>query len=89
MAIDILSIPAMSDDPERVFSCTRRTVSWDRARLTPETIEKSQCLSSWVKNDLIRRVYGSAEDEIVDVVMLNCRPTARFILIIIFKLNNA
>ncbi|KAM3536754.1 hypothetical protein ARSEF1564_010323, partial [Beauveria bassiana] len=29
MAVDILSVPAMSDDPERVFSCTRRMVSWD------------------------------------------------------------
>lgn len=27
MATDILSVPAMSDDPERVFSCERRTIS--------------------------------------------------------------
>ena len=27
MAIDILSIPAMSDEPERVFSGARRTIS--------------------------------------------------------------
>ncbi|KAM3538625.1 hypothetical protein ARSEF1564_008455 [Beauveria bassiana] len=42
MAVDILSVPAMSDDPERMFSCTRRMVSWDRAKLGPETIENSQ-----------------------------------------------
>jgi hypothetical protein len=33
MAIDILSIPPMSDEVERVFSGVRRTISWDRARL--------------------------------------------------------
>jgi hypothetical protein len=32
MAIDILSIPAMSDEPERVFSGARRTISWSRAK---------------------------------------------------------
>ncbi|KAM3468042.1 hypothetical protein MY5147_008325 [Beauveria neobassiana] len=66
MAIDILSVPAMSDDPERVFSCARRIISWDRARLTPETVERTQCLGSWVKNDLIRKVYVSMEDELID-----------------------
>jgi len=30
MAINILSIPPMSDEPERVFSGAYRTVSWDR-----------------------------------------------------------
>lgn len=63
MAIDILSVPAMSDEPERVFSCTRRTVSWDRARLAAETIEKTQCLGNWVKNGLIRKVYVPSEDD--------------------------
>jgi len=31
MAIDILLIPAISDEPERVFLGGRRTVSWERA----------------------------------------------------------
>ena len=47
MAIDILSIPAMSDEPERVFSGARRTISWERARLGAETIEKLECLKHW------------------------------------------
>lgn len=38
MAIDILSIPAMSDEPERVFSGARRTIGWERSHLGPETI---------------------------------------------------
>jgi len=44
IAIDILSIPPMSDEPERVFSGARRTVSWDRGQLEPETIEWRECL---------------------------------------------
>lgn len=66
MAVDILSVPAMSDDPERVFSCARRTISWDRASLAPDTVEKSQCVSNWVKNGLIRKVYVAGEDEVKD-----------------------
>ena len=33
MAIDILSILAMSDEPERIFSGARRTISWERSQL--------------------------------------------------------
>ena len=67
MAIDVLSVPAMSDDPERVFSGTRRTISWDRARLSAETIEKLECLGNWVKNDLIRKLYVAVDDKIMDI----------------------
>ena len=67
MAIEVLSVPVMSDDPERVFSCTRRTISWDRARLSAETIEKLECLGNWVQNDLIRKLYVAVDDEIMDI----------------------
>jgi hypothetical protein len=67
MAIDVLSIAPMSDDPERVFSDSRRTVSWDRVRLGVENIEKTECLGNWNKNDLIRQLYVTVEDEIVDI----------------------
>ncbi|XP_044716024.1 Ribonuclease H-like protein [Hirsutella rhossiliensis] len=40
MAIDILSIPAMSADPERTFSGARRTISWDRMLLGASTVER-------------------------------------------------
>ena len=49
MAIDIFSIPAMSDNPERVFSGARRTISWERARLGAAMIEKLECLKNWIK----------------------------------------
>jgi len=44
MAINILSIPAMSDEPERVFSGARRTVSWDRGQIEADTLKKVECL---------------------------------------------
>ena len=44
IAIDILSIPPMSNEPERVFSGARRTVSWDKGQIEPETIEIRECL---------------------------------------------
>jgi hypothetical protein len=52
MAMDILSIPPMSDDVEGVFSGGRRTVSWDRHKLTPCTIEMLECCGNWIKNNL-------------------------------------
>jgi hypothetical protein len=44
MAIDILSIPLMSDELERVFSGARRIVTWDRGQIEAETIELRECL---------------------------------------------
>ena len=46
MAIDILSIPAMSDEPESVFSGARRTISWDRAQMDAETLGVSKALET-------------------------------------------
>lgn len=44
IAIDILSIPPISNEPERVFSGARRTVSWNKGQLEPETIKIRECL---------------------------------------------
>jgi len=54
MALDILSIPAMSDEPERVFSGARRTISWERAQLGPETIERLECLKHWEQSGILK-----------------------------------
>ena len=56
MAIDILSIPAMSAEPERVFSGARRTISWDRCQLGSRTIEKGECMKSWIKSGITQGV---------------------------------
>src|ERR1700760_246484 len=53
MAIDILSIPAMSDEPERIFSRSRRTISWERSRLKKGSIQQLECLKSWFIEGLI------------------------------------
>ena len=47
MAIDIYSIPAISAEPERVFSGAKRTVSDLRGSLKGEIIELLECLKSW------------------------------------------
>jgi hAT family protein len=54
MALDVLSIPAMSDEPERVFSGARRTVSWDRAQMTAETLERVECLKHWKRSGILK-----------------------------------
>jgi hAT family C-terminal dimerisation region len=49
MAVDILSVPSMSAEPERVFSGARRTISWDRMRLGSKVIEQTECLKSFTR----------------------------------------
>jgi hypothetical protein len=50
MALDILSIPAMSAEPERLFSGSGITVTERRNRLGAESIEALECLKSWLGN---------------------------------------
>ena len=52
MAIDILSIPSMSAEAERVFSGARRTVSWERILLGSTSIERMECLKSWLLSNI-------------------------------------
>lgn len=54
-AIEICSIPPMSDEPERVFSGGRRTISWQRSKLQPDIIEVVECLHHWLKHSNDRR----------------------------------
>ena len=59
MAINILLIPAMSDEPERVFSGARRTISWERGQMTAETLELTECLKHWKKSGILNRILDS------------------------------
>jgi len=61
MAIDILSIPAMSAEPERVFSGGRRTVSWDRTQMTAETLEMRECLKHWKRSGVLKVLIETGE----------------------------
>ena len=47
MAVDVLSIPAMSAEPERVFSAAKTTITDRRNRLGSDIIEALECLKSW------------------------------------------
>jgi hypothetical protein len=48
MALDMLLIPAMSAEPERVFSGSKVTISDRRCRLGIQVIEALECLKSWM-----------------------------------------
>jgi len=53
MALDILSIPAMSAEPERLFSSAKITITDRRNRLGIESIEAIKCLKSWLSKGSI------------------------------------
>ncbi|KAG9511621.1 hypothetical protein KCV07_g10046, partial [Aureobasidium melanogenum] len=56
MAIDVLSINPMSAESERVFSGCRRTLSWDRARLSATNLGYVECLKNWQRNLCFEKV---------------------------------
>jgi hypothetical protein len=49
MALDVLSIPAMSAAPERLFSSSNITISDRRNRIDIDTVEAIECIKSWRK----------------------------------------
>jgi hypothetical protein len=53
MAFDFLSIPAISDEPERVFSRMGLIITTRRNHLEQPTIQAAQCLHSWDKANII------------------------------------
>jgi hypothetical protein len=53
MAIDILSVPPGSADPESAFSGGRRTLSWDRERMSCVNLEKVECIGNRLCEGLI------------------------------------
>jgi len=67
MAIDILSIPAMSAEAERIFSGARRTISWSRCRLGATVVEQTECLKSWIRE--VIKSGGFASEEVAAEVI--------------------
>jgi hypothetical protein len=51
----------MSDKPERVFSGARRTITWDKAQLNPDTIEVKELLQDWKRTDVLRDLLYNIE----------------------------
>jgi hypothetical protein len=54
-AYDVLSIPAMSAEIERVFSSSKRSITADRNRLSVETFESLQCMKHWIDNEVLEQ----------------------------------
>lgn len=61
LALDLFTIPAMSDEPERTFSATGAMVTPLRGRIHPDLIHKAQCLRSWSRGGVInyQGLFGS------------------------------
>ena len=53
MAYDLLFVPAISCEIERVFSVTKHLIAPHMARLEDEMIEVRECLCYWVKAGLV------------------------------------
>jgi hypothetical protein len=53
-ALDLLSIPAMSAEIERVFSSAKRLITADRNHLNPETIENLSLLKYWYRHGIVK-----------------------------------
>ena len=61
MALDLLSIPAMSADPERLWSGAKITVDDRRGRLGIHKIQAIECLKSWLQIEVA--LEDTLEDE--------------------------
>ena len=62
MALEMLSIPAMSTEPERVFSGAKITISDRRSRLGDGIIEALECCKSWEREGLIAGVHTEIQE---------------------------
>jgi hypothetical protein len=49
MSLNLLSIPAMSAEPKRLFSSCEITITDCRNKLLVKVIEALECLRSWYK----------------------------------------
>jgi len=68
MALTYLTLPAMSAEPERVFSGAKITLSDRRCRMGDDAVEAVECLKSWQRDGLI----AATRDDIMAIEeMLN------------------
>ncbi|SMR52787.1 unnamed protein product [Zymoseptoria tritici ST99CH_1E4] len=68
MALDILTTPPMSDEPERLFSATGLMVTDRRNRLKEDTIAASASLRSWTREGAILWAQFKPEVMLVDAM---------------------
>lgn len=62
MALDLFSIPAMSSEPERIFSLAGLMVIDRRNRLNSDVIQASQCIRSWEQHGIGAAAVATAEE---------------------------
>lgn len=80
MAMDLFSIPSSSAESERAFSGARRTVSWDRSKMTCESMEKVECVGNWLKEGHIVPSYQGGDGlRELDDLMDNDAPSAVYV----------
>ena len=65
MALDYLTIPAISAEPERIFSDAKITLSDRRCRMRDDAREALESLKSWHRDGLI----GGTRKDINAVVL--------------------
>ncbi len=70
MATDILSMPAMSSEVERLFSAAKNTIGDKYYMLAVSTIEAVECLKSWFRLDLFTQEDLNGLMEPVDIDLL-------------------
>lgn len=70
MALEYLTIPAMSAESERVFSSATITITDRRCRLSDEAISALECFKSWSRDGLITAAYPQImeQDEMLDAL---------------------
>jgi hAT family C-terminal dimerisation region len=66
MALDILSIPSMSADPERLFSSGKNVLRDNRARLSSASLVALECIKSWEREGVIESPIAQEIEEALD-----------------------
>jgi hypothetical protein len=64
MALDVFATPAMSDEPERVFSIVGNLLAPRRRSLKGEGVEQMLCLRSWQSSGIIKLDQASFADTV-------------------------
>jgi hypothetical protein len=67
MALDIFSVPAMSDEPEQIFSQTGHILAPRRRSLTSKSMEQLMCMRSWLKHG-VAHLDGSLFEKAVVMI---------------------
>lgn len=63
LAFDLLGVPAMSSESERVFSKAGKVATDERNRITAATLQEGACLKSWLGSGVIK-IYSEGLEEV-------------------------